>query len=122
MLPGSNESKDVLSEPKSRPSLIQQTPCTTPLGMWKTDVRLKKMLERDKTLLSDDVRAALGEQLGSRTFVVRRRGLIAKSTIRAVAYSASELYANLPSVVEDWGEYQPELAYNDPFTQTDVSY
>lgn len=109
VLPGSSELNDVPSEPKSRLSLTQQIPSTTPLGMWKSDARLKKMFERDETLLSDEVRAALGEQLGGRTFVVRRRGLMAKSTTRAVAYSASEVYANLPSVVEDWGEYKPEL-------------
>lgn len=83
VLPGSSELNDVPSEPKSRLSLTQQIPSTTPLGMWKSDARLKKMFERDETLLSDEVRAALGEQLGGRTFVVRRCGLMAKSTTRA---------------------------------------
>lgn len=92
VLPGRHEKNEEPSEQKWRPPLIQQTQSTIQLGTWKTDERLTRMLDRDETLISDEVRAVLGEELRSRSFVLRRRGLMAKTTTRAVAYSASEVY------------------------------
>lgn len=40
--------------------------------------------------------------------MVRRCGWEKKTATRAKAYSASEVYSNLPSVVEDWFEYEDE--------------